>query len=50
MKQRRAIFIASILIAAIFVIALVMRKDLCEVQIKTGLIDVAVYMAYESIK
>lgn len=50
MKQHSAIFIAVILIIAVTNIALVMRKDLCEVRIKTGLIDVAVLMACESVK
>ena len=50
MKQHTAIFIAVILIISVTSVALVMRKDLYEVRIKTGLIDVAVLMAYESVK
>ncbi|MFH8134601.1 Hok/Gef family protein [Pantoea osteomyelitidis] len=50
MKQHSAVFIAVILIIAATSVALVMRKDLCEVRIKTGLTDVAVLMACESVK
>ncbi len=50
MKQREAILIAIFLIAAVLAVILVTRKDLCEVRIRTGHMEVAAFMAYESIK
>ncbi|WP_158785150.1 Hok/Gef family protein [Pantoea sp. BAV 3049] len=47
MKQQRAILIATLVIAAAVAVILVTRKDLCEVRIRTGLTEVAVFMDYE---
>ncbi|ELY5939601.1 type I toxin-antitoxin system Hok family toxin [Cronobacter malonaticus] len=49
MKQQKAILIALIVICITAVAAvLVTRKDLCEVRIRTGNMEVAVFTAYES--
>ncbi|EDT3963396.1 type I toxin-antitoxin system Hok family toxin [Salmonella enterica subsp. enterica serovar Richmond] len=49
MKQQKAMLIALIVICITVVMAvLVMRKDLCEVRIRTGQTEVAVFTAYES--
>lgn len=48
MKQQTAILIATIVIGAALAAILVMRKDLCEVRIRTGHTEVAVFMDYES--
>ncbi|EOG5422598.1 Hok/Gef family protein [Cronobacter sakazakii] len=49
MKQQKAILIALIVICITAVAAvLVTRKDLCEVRIRTGHMEVAVFTAYES--
>ena len=49
MKQQKAILIALIVIClTVIVTALVTRKDLCEVRIRTGQPDVTVFTAYES--
>ncbi|EBB7877456.1 type I toxin-antitoxin system Hok family toxin [Salmonella enterica] len=48
MKQQMAILIATIVIAAAVAVILVTRKDLCEVRIRTGYTEVAVFMDYES--
>ncbi|ECY6288085.1 type I toxin-antitoxin system Hok family toxin [Salmonella enterica subsp. enterica serovar Kottbus] len=49
MKQQKAILIALIVICITVVMAvLVTRKDLCEVRIRTGQTEVAVFTAYES--
>lgn len=48
MKQQTAILIATIVIGAALAVILVMRKDLCEVRIRTGHTEVAVFMDYES--
>ena len=48
MKQQKAILIALIVIClTVIVTALVTRKDLCEVRIRTGQTEVAVFTAYE---
>ncbi|RWV46678.1 type I toxin-antitoxin system Hok family toxin, partial [Escherichia coli] len=43
MKQQKAMLIAL----TVIVTALVTRKDLCEVRIRTGQTEVAVFTAYE---
>ncbi|EIE3389984.1 TPA: type I toxin-antitoxin system Hok family toxin [Salmonella enterica subsp. enterica] len=49
MKQQKARLIALIVICITVVMAvLVTRKDLCEVRIRTGQTEVAVFTAYES--
>ena len=51
MKQHRAIFIAIIIICMTALSAvLVTRKDLCEVRIRTGIAEVAAFMACEPVK
>lgn len=47
MKQQTAILIATIVIVAALSVLLVTRKDLCEVRIRTGHMEVAVFMDYE---
>lgn len=47
MKQQMAIVIATIVTAAVIAVILVTRKDLCEVRIRTGHAEVAVFMDYE---
>ncbi|TWQ23517.1 type I toxin-antitoxin system Hok family toxin [Escherichia coli] len=48
MKQQKAMLIALIVIClTVVVTALVTRKDLCEVRIRTGQTEVAVFTAYE---
>ncbi|EEN7701603.1 type I toxin-antitoxin system Hok family toxin [Salmonella enterica subsp. enterica serovar Muenchen] len=49
MKQQKAMLISLIVICITVVMAvLVTRKDLCEVRIRTGQTEVAVFTAYES--
>ncbi|WP_208951699.1 Hok/Gef family protein [Rahnella sp. ChDrAdgB13] len=48
MKQPTAVLIAIIVIAAACTAILAMRKDLCEIHIRSGQTEVAVFMAYES--
>ncbi|EFB9804317.1 type I toxin-antitoxin system Hok family toxin [Escherichia coli] len=49
MKQQKAMLIALIVIClTVIVTALVTRKDLCEVRIRTGQTEVAVFVDYES--
>lgn len=49
MKQQKAMLIVLIVIClTVIVTALVTRKDLCEVRIRTGQTEVAVFTAYES--
>ncbi|EFI2795969.1 TPA: type I toxin-antitoxin system toxin HokD [Salmonella enterica subsp. enterica serovar Oslo] len=49
MKQQKAMLIALIAIClTVIVTALVTRKDLCEVRIRTGQTEVTVFTAYES--
>ncbi|EFU6057543.1 type I toxin-antitoxin system Hok family toxin [Escherichia coli] len=51
MKQHKAMLIALIVIClTVIVTALVTRKDLCEVRIRTGQTEVAVFVDYESEK
>ncbi|OSK25434.1 hypothetical protein EAMG_05362 [Escherichia coli M056] len=51
MKQQKAMLIALIVICiTVIVTELVTRKDLCEVRIRTGHTEVAVFTAYESEK
>ncbi len=48
MKQQKAMLIALIVIClTVIVTALVTRKGLCEVRIRTGQTEVAVFTAYE---
>ena len=49
MKQHKAMIVALVVICITAVVAaLVTRKDLCEVHIRTGHTEVAVFTAYES--
>ncbi|HEI3629519.1 TPA: type I toxin-antitoxin system Hok family toxin [Escherichia coli] len=51
MKQQKAMLIALIVIClTVIVTALVTRKDLCEVRIRTVQTEVAVFVDYESEK
>ena len=51
MKQQKAMLIALIAIClTVIVTVLVTRKDLCEVRIRIGQTEVAVFVAYESEK
>ncbi len=51
MKQQKAMLIALIVICiTVVVTALVTWKDLCEVRIRTGQMEVAVFVDYESEK
>ncbi|EET8281635.1 type I toxin-antitoxin system Hok family toxin [Escherichia coli] len=51
MKQQKAMLIAlSVICITVVVTVLVTRKDLCEVRIRTGQTEVAVFTAYESEK
>ena len=48
MKQQKAMLIALIVIClTVIVTALVTRKDLCEVRIRTDQTEIAVFTAYE---
>lgn len=47
MKQQTAILIATIVITTAVAVILVTREDLCEVRIRTGQMEVAVFMDYE---
>ncbi|XNM80130.1 type I toxin-antitoxin system toxin MokC [Escherichia coli] len=50
MKQHKAMIVWPLIVICItaVVAALVTRKDLCEVHIRTGQTEVAVFTAYES--
>ncbi|ENB8565368.1 type I toxin-antitoxin system Hok family toxin, partial [Escherichia coli] len=49
MKQQKAMLIALIVIClTVILTVLVARKDLCEVRIRTGQTEVAVFVDYES--
>ncbi|ADO48580.1 Hok/Gef family protein [[Enterobacter] lignolyticus] len=51
MKQRKAMVVALIVICITVVMAvLVTRKDLCEVRIRIGQMEVTAFTAYESVK
>ena len=48
MKQQKAMLVALIVMClTVIVTALVTRKDLCEVRIRTGQTEVAVFTVYE---
>ncbi|GIQ03214.1 regulatory protein MokC for HokC [Escherichia coli] len=50
-KQQKAMLIALIVIClTVIMTALVTRKDLCEVRIRTGQTEVAAFVDYESEK
>ncbi|AXG42258.1 hypothetical protein CKY12_07635 [Photorhabdus sp. S12-55] len=48
MKQQKAIFIAIVICATALAAVLIMRKDLCEIRIRSGKTEVAVFMDYET--
>ncbi len=49
MKQYKAMLVALIILCVTTIlVVLVMRKDLCEVRIRTDQTEVAVFTAYES--
>ena len=48
MSQQKAIIIATVICITIVVVVLISRKDLCEVRIRSGQTEVAVFTAYES--
>ncbi|RAX12507.1 hypothetical protein CKY10_01385 [Photorhabdus sp. HUG-39] len=48
MKQQKAIFIAIVICIAALAAVLITRKDLCEVRIRSGQTEVAVFMDYET--
>ncbi|NHB94438.1 hypothetical protein C5469_20780 [Photorhabdus cinerea] len=48
MKQQKAIFIAIVICVAALAAVLITRKDLCEVRIRSGQTEVAVFMDYET--
>ncbi|NHB98665.1 hypothetical protein C5470_20965 [Photorhabdus stackebrandtii] len=48
MKQQKAIFIAIVICITALAAVLVTRKDLCEVRIRSGQTEVAVFMDYET--
>lgn len=51
MKEHKARIIALIVICITVIMAvLVTRKDLCEIRIRTGQTEVALFTAYESVK
>ena len=51
MKQEKAMVIALSVICITFVlVVLITREDLCEVRIRTGHAELAVFTAYESVK
>ncbi|MCE3116163.1 type I toxin-antitoxin system Hok family toxin [Enterobacter sp. ASE] len=51
MKQQKTLLIALIVICITAIMAvLVTRKDLCEVRLRTGQTEVAVFTAYEPVK
>lgn len=52
MKQPKATVIALIVICitAILVVIQITREDLCEVRLRTGHAELAVFTAYESVK
>lgn len=48
MRQQKAMLIAlNVICLTVIVTALVTRKDLCEVRIRTGQTEVAVFTVYE---
>ncbi|OCA53946.1 small toxic polypeptide [Photorhabdus namnaonensis] len=46
-QQKTAIFIAIVICIAALAAVLITRKDLCEVRIRSGQTEVAVFMDYE---
>ncbi|WP_146747925.1 MULTISPECIES: type I toxin-antitoxin system Hok family toxin [unclassified Photorhabdus] len=48
MKQQKAIFIAIVICITALAAVLITRKDLCEVRIRSGQTEVAVFMDYET--
>lgn len=51
MKRQKAMVIALIVICITFIlVVLVTREDLCEVRLRTGHAELAVFTAYESVK
>lgn len=51
MKQQKAMVIALIVICiTAILVVLVTREDLCEVRLRTGHAELAVFTAYESVK
>lgn len=51
MKQQKAMVIALIVICITIIMAvLVTRKDLCEVRLRTGQVEIAVFTAYEPVE
>ncbi|HDG1669151.1 MULTISPECIES: Hok/Gef family protein [Kluyvera] len=51
MKQPKAMVIALIVICiTAILVVLVTREDLCEVRLRTGHAELAVFTAYESVK
>lgn len=51
MKQHKALILALIVICTtVLMVVLVLRKDLCEVHIRAGNTEVAVFTACESVK
>ncbi|MGZ0750437.1 Hok/Gef family protein [Kluyvera sichuanensis] len=51
MKQPKAMVIALIVICiTTILVVLVTREDLCEVRLRTGHAELAVFTAYESVK
>lgn len=47
-QQKTAIFIAIVICIAALAAVLITRKDLCEVRIRSGQTEVAVFMDYET--
>ncbi|HEB4871970.1 TPA: type I toxin-antitoxin system Hok family toxin [Kluyvera ascorbata F0526] len=51
MKQPKAMVIALIVICiTAILVVLITREDLCEVRLRTGHAELAVFTAYESVK
>ncbi|WP_333499359.1 Hok/Gef family protein [Kluyvera sp. CHPC 1.2972] len=51
MKQQKAMVVALIVICITFIlVVLVTREALCEVRLRTGHAELAVFTAYESVK
>ena len=51
MKRNKVLIVALIVLCITVVLSvLVTRKDLCEVHIRSGQTEVAVFTAYESVK
>ncbi|MDO6407526.1 MULTISPECIES: Hok/Gef family protein [Pantoea] len=50
MKQQTVIIITALILVTATAVLLVVRKELCEVRFRTGVMEVAVSLAYESRK